>query len=557
MKRILLSIGVLLGLSASAQQMRYHDEVFSNVTVSSDIEYGVNIDFLTSDFSDQTQVGADITEIKTALAMGQPIPAKFYDPADPNSDVKVRSMKMDFYEPTGDTLTSRPLIVYIHTGNFLPPPLNGGPTGTKTDSVAIVQCTSWAKRGFTAASLSYRLGWNPIASTSLERKGTLLNAVYRAIHDVKQMVRLIKANTATYGVNPSQIILYGQGSGGYVSLAYNSMDKFSELEIPKFINPLTSESFVDTNLVGNLEGFNGTLNLYAPNGQSSDVAFVVNTGGALADTSWLEAGDAPIVSFHCVRDPFAPFDEGTVIVPTTNEDVVDVQGANVFIDRANNFGNNTYNSYTFVDAYTMTAQARYGQTIPYIYPAPNDNITIRANSEGLFPVIKPIGASIFQNQSAPWEWWDPNSPTAQAVVSPGPPPVTAHQAALMSNPNMSPMQGRTYLDTINGYMIPRIMVSLMLPGYDQISVKEIDVLEGKITMYPNPANDILNITWEEAKTQNGLRVEMIDITGKTVFSTDGFMGGDLRINVNHLSPGAYFVRLSGTEGVYTNKVIVQ
>ncbi|GAB5558029.1 MAG: hypothetical protein SchgKO_22420 [Schleiferiaceae bacterium] len=557
MKRVLLSIGVMLGMVASGQQLRYLDEVYSNVTVMNDIEYGVNIDFLTSDLTDQAQVAADITEIKSALALGNPIPAKFYDPTDTASDVKVASLKVDFYEPTGDTATARPLIIYIHTGNFLPPPINGGPTGTRQDSVGIVQCTNWAKRGFAAASVSYRLGWNPLAPTALERRGQLLNAVYRAIHDVKQLVRVMKANAATYKIDPSQIVLYGQGSGGYVSLAYASMDKWSELEIPKFINPLTQQSYVDSNLVGNLEGFGGLLNLYAPNGESSDIAFTVNTGGALADTSWLEAGDAPVVSFQCVRDAFAPFDEGTVIVPTTNEDVVDVQGANVFIDKANTLGNNTYNSRTYTDPITMKAQGRYGQTIDYIYPAPNDMITIRQNLDGLFPVIKPLGASLFQNQSSPWEWWDPNSPTASAVIDPGPPPITAHQAGLLSNPDMSPMQGRTYLDTINGYAIPRIMVSLQLPGYDQISVEEYGVLNGVVSMFPNPTSNTLTISWTEATSREGLTIEVIDLTGRAVMSEDGFRGGERVLNVSALTPGAYLVRLSGQEGVFTDRVIVR
>jgi len=47
-----------------------------------------------------------------------------------------------------------------------------------------------------------------------------------------------------------------------------------------------------------------------------------------------------MVSFHTVRDDFAPFTAGTVIVPTTQENVVDVHGSNFFIQKANDLGNN-------------------------------------------------------------------------------------------------------------------------------------------------------------------------------------------------------------------------
>ena len=84
----------------------------------------------------------------------------------------------------------------------------------------------------------------------------------------------------------------------------------------------------------------GAFNLYQSPSTDVRVQAVVNAGGALADTSWLEAGDAPMITFQAVRDPFAPFNEGIVVVPTTNGNVVEVQGANLFIQKANAIGNN-------------------------------------------------------------------------------------------------------------------------------------------------------------------------------------------------------------------------
>ena len=320
-------------------QKRYIGEIYTDaeIEVVSNVKFATNIDFLTSSFTDQAQVVADLTASKTALFMGQPIPATHYNPADAGSKVKVTDLKMDIYKPLSsvDNTTDRPVVVFIHTGNFLPPPINGSPSGLKTDSSAIVLCQSWAKRGYVAISIDYRLGWNPLATSVFERRGQLLNAVYRAIHDTKQAVRYVKDNAATYNIDPTKVVLYGEGTGAYVGLAYETLDKYPEMELAKFINPLSQKSFIDTAQVGRIDGSGGLLNLYGPSTTSAEVNAVVSAGGALADTSWLEAGNAPMISFQCVRDPFAPFNEGTVIVPTTNEDVVEVQGANLYIEKAN------------------------------------------------------------------------------------------------------------------------------------------------------------------------------------------------------------------------------
>ncbi len=561
MKKALLGLCLISGGFMSAQ-IRYHSEVFSQVKVTKDVTFATNVDFLkNSNFSNQAQVGADLTDLKTRVATSQAIPAKYYDPADMTTVVKVSDIKMDIYEPMTDSISDRPLVIYIHTGNFLPPGLNGSPNGIKTDSTAIVTCTKLAKRGFVAISMDYRLGWNPIASGPtgpIVRRATLLNAVYRALHDVKQNVRSLKADASsanTYGIDTTQIILYGEGSGGYVALAYATLDKKEETEIPKFVYPGTTDSsYVQPGLVGDVNGLGGLLNLYLDNGHSADISFVVNAGGALADTSWMQAGNAPMVSFHCVRDPFAPFGEGTVIVPTTNEDVVDVQGPNVFIPKANAFGNNaSYQNFTYNDPITMEARSRYGQTYQYRATL-QTQITVDANAEGMYPVLRPYKANLFENEGAPWQWWNPQSAFAQTVVAAGPPPVTAHMASLQSNPTMSPTKGRTYTDTILNYAVPRIMVGLKLAGYMQIGLEEATIAD-KVTLYPNPVVEDLYFAVEDADIKIS-RLSVTDITGKVV-KTFNITRDQNGVNLADLKAGVYMIELHSNKGTAVKKVIKQ
>jgi len=204
--------------------------------VTPNVTYATNIDFLTSKLhaSNGAQIQADLMAIGGALTTGNAIPENHYNPFDTTTTkVKVTALKMDIYRPMAsvDNSTDRPLILFLHTGNFLPAGINGSPNGNKDDSTAIVLCTEWAKRGYVAAAVNYRLGWNPLATNVEVRRGQLLNAVYRAIHDVKVAVRTMKDSSAIYGIDPNKVTLYGEGTGAYVALAYETLDKNEEMEI--------------------------------------------------------------------------------------------------------------------------------------------------------------------------------------------------------------------------------------------------------------------------------------------------------------------------------------
>ena len=458
----------LLASTVGANAQRYLSDVFTDaqIVTTPDVTFGQNIDFLTSNFSDVSQYGPEVVQLQTLVSTMQPIPAEFFNPADPATAVKVANLRMDVYQPDQvlDDLDSRPVFIFVHTGNALPPPINGSPNGTRKDSSAVEVCKRMAKRGYVAISMSYRGGWNPLGATVQIRRGTLLNAIYRAIHDVKQCIRTVKADAAganTLQADPSRIIVYGEGTGGYIALATATLDQASEYYIEKFLpdpfDPTTS--YIDSTKVGNIEGFGGSLCLYRPNGQNSDFNFCVNAGGALADTSWLAPGDVPMVAFHTVFDPFAPYTEGIVIVPTTNEQVVPVQGSNLFMQLVNEYGNNSAFAALDSDPFTDRARALYGTTQVHT----GSTVQIRTGTEGHFPMVTtdwPAVAPGTQEEASPWQWWDQNSALAQTIVVA--PNITANMASLSSNPNSSPAKGRAYIDTIVGYMSPRIVCALEL-----------------------------------------------------------------------------------------------
>ena len=159
---LILSSIALLGSQLSMAQSRYLDEVFTSVTVSSSVQYGSNYNV-------------------------------YISPPTPTSQPLV----MDVYEPVGDSITDRPLIILAHAGSFLPQcTQNTLPLGTKKDSCMVEMCTQFAKRGFVAVSMDYRLGWNPLGNAD-DRAGTIMTAVYLAYLDMKACVRYMKLNAAT------------------------------------------------------------------------------------------------------------------------------------------------------------------------------------------------------------------------------------------------------------------------------------------------------------------------------------------------------------------------
>ncbi|MFN4884886.1 MAG: alpha/beta hydrolase, partial [Bacteroidota bacterium] len=303
-------------LSATAQ--RYMTPQFSSVDVQTSVTYGVNATVL------------------YYSVLNEAVP---------------EALVMDVYTPSGDTETNRPVILYFHTGNFLPFPQNQGTGGTRTDSTAVEICTRLAKLGYVVASCDYRLGWNPIAPTQEERVNTLINAAYRGVQDCRTAVRYFRKSVAEsnnpFGIDPSRIAVWGQGTGGYITLAASGIDNYTDILLPKFTTsagiPMVLD-FVNGDIYGTSVGVNpldGDTLCY-PNhvGYSSDFTVAVNMGGACGDISWIDATDNPIVSFQVPTDPFAPYYTGTVIVPGLNLPVVEVSGSYEVQYALSQYGNN-------------------------------------------------------------------------------------------------------------------------------------------------------------------------------------------------------------------------
>jgi len=485
MKKILLLCALISSFSVHAQQ-RYLDEVFTDVDVTPDVIYGANVTIIT----------------------GSPT---------------LDTLKMDIYEPQGDTALARPVIIYLHTGSFLPVPLNGQCTGDKSDSATVEMCKRFARKGYVAIAMNYRLGWNP-AGDQDTRTGTLLNAVYRAIQDAKSCVRFLRQSIAIaanpYRVDDSRIALGGQGSGGYVALAYATIDSYADITLLKFRNLSTNNPYVDTTLSGDWDGYGGTgLNQPALNnpGYPNDIHFVFNMGGAMGDSTWLKPGDAPMVCFHVPNDPFAPYTNGPVIVPTTGQFVVNVIGSYDIVRRANYLGNN--DSFRFLgltDPYTMQANVF------------NDGY------DGLCPLPRPVPPGPLTGEAGPWEWWDTTC--------------VNNASSLASNPDMSVTKGMAYIDTLQGYVCPRMFRSLGL----NVGINETELLNRSVKLFPNPSRGNFRIAVDAAVVHLE-SIEVSDLTGRVVRTLMGDGSFIYEIDRGNLAAGSYIAKMKFSNGEVTKR----
>ena len=517
LQTILALTTIIAGFTLEVNAQRYVTEIFPAASKAANITYGNNI----------TVIGA--------LAGGGPAP---------------QDLKMDVYTPAGapDPLTQRPLIIILHTGSFLPPVINGQPTGSKSDSTIVAMCTQFAKRGYVAAAMTYRQGWNPQATgpTGQDiRTGTLLQAVYRGLQDAKACVRYNRAMADTggnpYGIDPNKIILGGVGSGGYIALAYSSLDDPAEIALPKFLanaNDATygfqaGSPYVNQAVLGDFDGFGGIPQLNNPNnspGYPSNVQFVFNMGGALGDTSWTEPGDAPTVAFHIVGDPFAPYGVGSVIVPTTGDFVVEVGGSREAVRLAFDYGNNNcFANAGFTDALTTYAN------------------TVNEGYEGLYPFFTSPA-----QQSGPWEWYDSTATVFYSSFLP-PPYNTqggvAYSNSILTNPDMSKAKALAYIDTVMGYMNPRIVYCLNL----STGLNDDLISESGISFLPNPA--IERTTISTSKKELIRAVSVFDIMGKQVYFQNQIDQPSVVLERNQLEAGVYLVKVNLDRGVATSRVI--
>lgn len=542
MKRFYLLFSFLIFLSADSDGQRYLEEVFTDVMRIDTIPYGQN------------------TTILPLLVPGG-TPLK-------------RPLFLNLYMPEGDTETERPLIMMYHTGNFLPRLINGNNNGQLDDIYVVALAERLARMGYVVAMVDYRKGWNPISDDQDVRTNTLINAAYRGVQDANTCSRFFRKTIEDfgnpYGLDADQFVAWGIGTGGYISYAAGALDNYLDVVLPKFIgadingdgmpDPMVID-FINGDPQATTVGINPLTGdtLCFPNhiekDYSDELQLCVNMGGAMGDISWLDAEDPPMISFHVPTDPFAPYDEGTVIVPTTEDPVVDVVGSYAIAQQAEALGTNSvWNTSTFNDVYSDAANSR-NDGFEGLFPMPRQDWDLTDDG-----VDNPTAV-----EASPWEYWDvtqwSTAPFGQATLDgPGEPcdgiPMEFcnwHIAQSGSNPDMSIEKAMMYQDSILGYFAPRACVALQLDCASLFTSTEDIISDVNLTISPNPTDDYVMISTDG---QEILSLDLTDLQGKKVLSVSSVNASMYELEGLSELSGMHVLTIRFEEGIVTRKLLL-
>jgi para-nitrobenzyl esterase len=223
---VLVLVGCTVPRPPGDPPLRYRDAVFSSVAASRDLSYG----------------------------------------SAPDNDGNPVTLRLDLYQPSGDTVSRRPAIVYVHGGGF-----SHGDKSAGADFA-----TYFAQRGYVAVSINYRL-LAPLGCGGQDPPSPeCASAALAAQHDAQAAVRWLRANASAFRVDPDRIGIAGASAGAITSLlvAWRSDDPGSSG------NP----------------------------GHSSAVRGAVSISGGTPTNEYINQGDAPAIFFHGTKDHVVQYD---------------------------------------------------------------------------------------------------------------------------------------------------------------------------------------------------------------------------------------------------------
>jgi dienelactone hydrolase len=463
-----------------------------------------------------------------------------YDPLGINW---LEDIKLDFYEPAGDGLAKRPLVIFFFGGAF--------EIGDKTDADVRAWCDSMAHHGYCAAAVNYRLGFN-VASTA-----SAIRAVYRAVQDSRAAIRFFKEKANLYKIDTTQIFVGGESAGAITALhtAYMNTDAKAPGEIHGSLTEWQDLGCLDC--VGDYRR------------HTVDPKGIISLWGAVYSLSYIEpAIKVPTLLIHGTSDFIVPYTEGrpfTGQFPSTFPYV---------------FGS------TKMDA-RFAATNIYREFYPY---------------EGLGHVLYGIPSIIVTFPNQYWNpVWNQGKNFLLKIMSFNTPMPTGNLAAAFGSTSLynvpSTRVGSTFCWTVTGGTVLAYTnggktanirwntsgtrrIAVTETDYRQLSGSTVTVNIGaaarlantpslagtsfvkpNLTVFPNPFSASENLTARLESTENtDATCTFTDLTGKTVatFARKLSIGNNtIDLPTTDLSTGVYFLTVQTATLRQTVKVMMQ
>ena len=261
------------------QDIRFIDEIFDEVSVTEDLVYGnaPDLPFLF------------ITE---------------------NNTVDI-DLHMDVYQPVGDTMNDRPVIIFAHSGAFF--------SGNKEVDDIVLLSQEAARRGYVAIAMEYRLGLNILSASSGER------AVYRGVQDASALIRYLREFHDELNIDPNHIFFWGSSAGSFIGLHLSYIE---DSERP--------ESTFEGTFSPDLGCIDCQGNDYS---HSNKPNALIATWGAIGNLDYIdEYENVPTALFHGTLDIVVPYDQGYPF--TLNITLPQVYGSSKISEKMTDLGIN-------------------------------------------------------------------------------------------------------------------------------------------------------------------------------------------------------------------------
>jgi len=538
MKRLFFFTSLVLAISTSSTAQCFFDEFYTELIVTEDIVYGRN------------------ASIQNEFIDGEANP---------------ENLLLDLYQPVDNGESDRPLIIVFHEGSFLPLGINGKITGSRKDSSIVEICSSLARRGFVAAAVDYRLGWNPFSASQPERAKGFLRAIYRGIQDGRTAIRFFKKSVAEngdpYKIDPERIACWGVESGSFIVLGMAELTEYNELVTPpeKFLTDedldgVLETPIIDTTYLGDMEakslsiapstayGYTQGDTLCYPNhpNYNSDFCLSINIGGTIPEISWMEDQRIPSICVQSINDMFTPYNEPNPIIIPTEDLIINLVGAQKIgeYQEANNM-NVIWRDLNFMDSITQLARV-------------NSDIAQHPYYEGIFPFVNAPNSNGF-DEGVVINWWDPNAiaPLEFGVDIPWnelehPLGGTYHEQGLILNENMSAEKAKANIDAVMKYVIPRMAIKMGLLFID--NNEDLHHTLPEITVSPNPAYEFIHIQSQENVIE---KVEVYALNGELIKTLTQINSLEHMLERENLEAGIYVLQVHVNGFKVTEKIIFQ
>jgi len=259
-----------------------------------------------------------------------------------NTDMAGNSfdLEMDIYQPVGDNLEKRPLMIWAHGGAFL--------GGDRTDPFVVNNCIEFAKKGFVTATISYRLF--PVPDLGIPDSTEMMDAAMKSLGDMKAAIRHFRQDADTdnlYKIDPDYIIATGLSAGAIMAVHAAYLDENDNVA-----------DYMET-VIENNGGIEGTTGDATNQSYSSEVAAAISLSGALHRREWMSPGEPPLASYHGTDDDVVPYNHG--IATFLIYEFLSLDGAGVLKQRADDLGIYNYHVAAPGGGHGSAYEADFGQ----------------------------------------------------------------------------------------------------------------------------------------------------------------------------------------------------